>query len=553
MSTQIAPNRAEVAAEARPVVELNPFPTHWRSLGRMFVHHARAKAKSPAMSDSSGTTLSYGDAFLRSIALGRVLAREVGDEKYVGVMVPPSVPGAVTNLALTLLGKIPVNLNYSASQNVIDAAVEQCKIGHVVTSKKLLEKLKLNPKGKVLLLEDLAKKVSKMDKVVAAATAKLVPKGLLPLSLPGLRNFDPETTATVIFTSGSTGDPKGVVLSHRNVMSNIWQFKQVVPLRDEEVVLGILPFFHSFGFTVTIWTVLGLGFHGVYHVDPTDARIIGKLSEEKKATILFASPTFMRGLAKRCGKEQFAAMRMTIVGAEKLKPELAQLIRDNLGVEPLEGYGCTETGPVVAVNIPGEYADVAGPKVIGNKPGTVGRLLPGTSARTVDPETGADLPRGEVGLVHVRGPQVMMGYLDRPDATAKVLQNGWYNTGDLGKLDDDGFLTITDRVSRFSKIGGEMVPHMGVESALLEASGAPEGSLAVTSLPDAKRGERLVVIHTALDLAPAEILRRMADGHVPRLWVPGIEDFVLVDSLPVSGTKLDLRGLRELAKQHLGA
>jgi acyl-[acyl-carrier-protein]-phospholipid O-acyltransferase / long-chain-fatty-acid--[acyl-carrier-protein] ligase len=518
------------------------------------VHQARARSRMTAMVDSTGATLDYGNALLRAVALGRVLAREAGQSRYVGVMVPPTVPGAIVNIALTLWGKIPVNLNYTAGPNMVDSSIDQCGITHVVSSRRALDKFKLTPKGTLVHLEDVAKKVSAIDKVVAATVAKVLPIGLMPTFLPGLRGSSLDEPASVIFTSGSTGDPKGVVLTHRNVLSNVEQIRQFVPLSADEVVLGILPFFHSFGFTVTLWTVLNLGFKGVYHFNPLDARIVGNLCQEHKVTILFASPTFMRGYVHRCDKEQFATVRLPVLGAEKLKPELARDAKEALGIDVMEGYGCTETGPVVAVNLPISKMTPDGRMVPANRLGTVGMPLPDTAIKTVDPDTGAELPQGAVGLVHVKGPQVMAGYLNDPAATAAVLKDGWYNTGDLGAVDDDGFLKITDRLSRFSKIGGEMVPHLKVEAAITEATGAAETAMAVTSLPDPKRGERLVVVYTDLGAEPAEVQRRLNAGSLPRLWVPSSEDFVKVDTLPILGSgKLDLRQLRQLAREGTGS
>lgn len=539
---------------AAPDTPLPPLPSHWRSLGRAFIHQARARWAGEAVLDSTGAKLTFGDTLIRALALGRALSRILGPEPFVGVLVPPSAPGAVTNIALTLRGKIPVNLNFTAGQAVIDSCIDQCGIRRVITSRKVLSKLQLNPKGELILLEDVAKSVSALDKAWAAVVARLVPMGVLGRFVDGLRAEDPEATATVIFTSGSTGDPKGVVLTQKNILSNVHQIDQHVDILPDEVVLGMLPFFHSFGFTVGIWTPLCLGKKVVYHPNPLDARIIGDLCETHKVTLLAGTPTFARGYVQRCRPEQFATVVHMLLGAEKLKPELAKDIRDKLKIEPLEGYGCTELSPVVAVNVRRDMTTRDGRTVFGSKSGTVGRLLPGTAVKTVDPDTGEDLPRGTVGLVHVAGPQVMAGYLNRPEATEKVLKDGWYSTGDLGKLDDDGFLTITDRLSRFSKIGGEMVPHVGVESAIMKLAGVDESVLAVTSLPDPKRGERLLVLHTGLGLTPEDICRRLADGVLPRLWVPDPGDFHQIESIPILGTgKVDLRGVRERAREFQGS
>jgi acyl-[acyl-carrier-protein]-phospholipid O-acyltransferase/long-chain-fatty-acid--[acyl-carrier-protein] ligase len=548
MSVQIT-ERPPVADPALPDVSLAPLPAAWQSLPRAFFDTSRANWSKIGLCDSTGLALTYGSALVRSLALGRALARELGPEPYVGLMVPPSVPAAVANIALLMMGKIPINLNYSASQTVIDAATDQADIKHVVTSRKVIEKVHLTPKGTLVYLEDMPAKVTKLDKIWAATVAKLVPQGLLGSFLPGLKREDLDATATVMFTSGSTGEPKGVVLSHRNILNNVHQIRHHLELDPIDVVaLGILPFFHSFGFTVGIWIILLLGKKAVYHSNPLETKIIGDLCEKHKVTLIAASPTFARHYIQR-KPEQYATLYHLLLGAEKLQPRTAQEIRDKIHIEALEGYGTTEMSPVAAVNVPFDVILPDGRKVPGNRPGTVGRPLPGTAIKTIDPETGSDLPRGAEGMILVKGPQIMKGYLDRPEATAKVLHDGWYNSGDLGYLDPDGFLKITGRLSRFSKIGGEMVPHLGVESALMEAAGVDELALAVTAVPDEKRQERLVVVHAKLPISPADLVKKLNAAGLPKLWIPAAEDFIEVEAVPRLGPggKLDLRRLKEIA------
>ena len=550
MSVESPAQPAAIATAGAPDVLLPPLPPHWRSLPRAFVHAAREYWSREAMTDSTKASASYGMALTRALALGRVLARTLGPEPYVGVMVPPSVPAAVTNLALLLIGKIPINLNYTASQTVIDAAVRQCGLRHTITSHKVVERAKLTPEGALLYLEDFPEQVTKLDKAWAALVARFAPIAAMGSFLPGLKADNLDATATIIFTSGSTGDPKGVLLSHRNILSNVHQVNTHLRLLPEEVVLGILPMFHSFGFTVTIWTVLLLGKKAVYHFNPLDSKIVCDLVEKHKVTMLVGTPTFMRHYAQKAKPGQLSTLHHLLLGAEKLKPELAKEIVEKTGVTPLEGYGTTELSPTVAVNAPFAMTLPDGRTVDGNRPGTVGRVLPGTAIRTIGIEEGETLPRGTEGMIQVKGPQVMVGYLDRPEATAKVLVDGWYTTGDIGYHDADGFLHITDRLSRFSKIGGEMVPHVGIESALMKAAGVDESAVAVTSVPDAKRGERLVVLHTPWDISPAEACRRLAEAQVPRLWIPGVDDFVAIEAIPILGTgKVDLRKLREIAAE----
>jgi acyl-[acyl-carrier-protein]-phospholipid O-acyltransferase/long-chain-fatty-acid--[acyl-carrier-protein] ligase len=503
------------------------------------------------MADSTGASLSYRDVLLRAVVLGRLLRGTVGPAPYVGLLLPPLVPTAIANLALTLIGKIPVNLNYTASQALVDSSIQQCGITHVLTSRRVIDRFGITPKATLLFLEDLPGQVTRLEKVIGAVVARLVPIAQLGRFLPGLNGDHLDQTATVVFTSGSTGDPKGVVLSNRNVLSNVHQVNHHIGLLPDESILGILPFFHSFGFTVTIWIALCLGKRVAYHFSPLDARIVGELVEAHKLSMLIATPTFMRTYLKKCEPKQFASLVHILLGAEKVPPRLSREIRTAIGIEPLEGYGTTELSPVVSLNVPEEVTLPDGRRVSGNHLGTVGRLLPGTEVKTVDPDSGEDLPPRATGLILVRGPQVMVGYLNRPDATAKVVKNGWYNTGDLGFIDDEGFLHITDRLSRFSKIGGEMVPHMGVESAIQEVLGAVDPCVAVTALPDPKRGERLFVLYTPeMTPTPQEVVRRLQGTDMPRLWIPSSDDFIAVEQIPMLGQgKVDLKGLKEVASE----
>jgi acyl-[acyl-carrier-protein]-phospholipid O-acyltransferase/long-chain-fatty-acid--[acyl-carrier-protein] ligase len=381
--------------------------------------------------------------------------------------------------------------------------------------------------------------------------AKLAPLSLLTAVRPGI-GPSLDKTATVMFTSGSTGDPKGVVLSHRNILSNVHQMNTQLALLPEEVLLGILPFFHSFGYTVGIWTAILLGKRVVYHHSPLDSKIIADLIQKQGVTLVASSPTFFRNYMERAKPGQLDSLVHILLGAERLKPELAAEIKAKLNREPMEGYGCTELSPVVSVNALTDLTTRDGRKIYGCRPGTTGTPLPGTAIKTTDPETGADLPRGTEGVVWVKGPQVMMGYLNKPEATAKVLKDGWYCTGDLGYQDTDGFLKLTGRLSRFAKIGGEMVPLEGVEAAIQEAAGVGEAAVAVTTVPDAKRGERLAVLYTDLGMTPEEVAQKLVAGSLPKLWVPSARDFVHVDELPCLGVgKRDLRRLKEMAAERL--
>ena len=323
------------------------------------------------------------------------------------------------------------------------------------------------------------------------------------------------------------------MLSHHNIRSNLDGMSQVFTVTRQDRILGILPFFHSFGFTGTLWLPLVTGMGAVYHPNPLDSRVIGGLAARFRATILLATPTFLQGYVRRCNPEDFGSLRYVMVGAEKLSDRLSAAFEDRFGIRPMEGYGCTECSPIVTVNVrdfraPGFYQ-------VGQKRGRIGHPLPGISVRIVDPDTGAPLPVGSAGLLLIKGPNIMQGYLNRPEKTAEVLKDGWYTTGDLAALDSDGFLTITDRLSRFSKIGGEMVPHVKVEEALQSLLGSPETQFAVTGVPDERKGERLVVLHTLPEEKLKEVQTGLAGSGLPNLWVPRPNAFLQGGKDPGAG------------------
>ena len=466
----------------------------------------------------------------------------------VGILLPPSIPGALVNWAALLLGKVPINLNYTTSSESLASCAQQCELKTVVTSRLFLEKVSIQPPGEIIYVEDLAESARTTEKLAAFLAAKLLPLKLLELFLGVSRPPSLDDTATIIFSSGSTGEPKGVVLSHFNLASNVEQLEQVFHLHNGDRILGILPFFHSFGFTGTLCLPPLAGIGVVFHVSPLDAQVIGALVSKYSVTMLLSTPTFLNSYARRCPPEAFGSLRIVMAGAEKLADRVAQSFEDHFGIRPLEGYGCTECSPVVAVNTYDFRAAYF--RQIGAKRGTIGHPLPGVGIRIIDTESGEVLPPDKPGLLLVRGPNVMVGYLNRPEKTADVLKDGWYNTGDVATVDEDGFLRITDRLSRFSKIGGEMVPHVKIEEKLHDLLSVDGQVLAVTAIPDEKKGERLVVIHTLSEDLLREVLERLSKSDLPALWKPRPDQFVYVEQLPYLGTgKLDLRRLRELAQQ----
>jgi acyl-[acyl-carrier-protein]-phospholipid O-acyltransferase/long-chain-fatty-acid--[acyl-carrier-protein] ligase len=518
------------------------------TLPRQFLRNCRRVGHRPKVADSTGVAMTGSQLLLRTLILRRVLVRQIlaADETYVGLLLPPSVGAIVANAALPLARRIPVNLNYTMASKLVNNCISQCGIRHVITSRRIMEKFKLDLDAELVYLEDFRERVGLVDKLAAAVQSKL-PLGMLERRL-GIADVSGDDLLTIMFTSGSTGDPKGVMLSHDNVASQIKAIQEAVHLIDDDVAIGVLPFFHSYGYTATMWTVLALTPQGVYHFDPRDAHQVGKLCAEHGVTVFMATPTFLRIYLRRVEAEQFRSLNTVFGAAEKLPKELSDAFQAKFGMRPYEAYGCTELSPLVAVNVPPERN--RDPQKPSAREGTVGRPIPGVKAKCVHLESGADLPPGESGMLLVTGPNVMKGYFQRPDLTAKVIRDGWYVTGDLAKIDSDGFIEITGRESRFSKIGGEMVPHVKIEEALQAILGGDEDHLkaVVTAVPDPFKGERLVVMHTRIEKSPQQVCKDLAAAGLPNLWIPGVDSFCELPEIPVLGTgKLDLKALKDLA------
>ena len=518
---------------------------HMRTLHHGLIHTAHRSPFRFAMGDKRRPRMKWGGVLLSAIFLARRLRATWAGQEMVGILLPPSIPGALVNYAAMLAGKIPVNLNYTLSDEALASCTTQCNIQTVISTKLLLDRIPLKIPCKTVLLEQAAAN-SHFGEKMAALALWFCPGWLIERAVAQRPATSLDDVATVIFSSGSTGEPKGVMLTHYNIAANIEQALQVFMFERRDFMLGILPFFHSFGFTDTLWLPAQIGVGVIFHPSPLDTDAIGELVRDYRVTFLISTPTFLQHYLRRCSPEDFASLRYVIVGAEKLPAPLAEAFEKRFGIAPLEGYGVTECSPVIAVNT----RDFSAPGVrqSGSKPSSVGRPLPAISVRIVDPDTSAPLPLETPGMLLVRGPNVMQGYLGLPEKTAEALSDGWYVTGDIVSEDEDGFLTITDRLSRFSKIGGEMVPHLKVEEELQHLSGASEQSFAVTGVPDEKKGERLVVLHT---LSPEQLdatLAKLSGAALPNLWTPRPHQFFHVEELPRLGTgKLDLRQVRALA------
>ena len=339
------------------------------------------------------------------------------------------------------------------------------------------------------------------------------------------------------------------MLSQFNLLANIEQCGEVIALDESQRLLGILPFFHSFGFMVTVCLPSVLGTGVVFYPNPLDARGVGATVREHEVTVMLATATFLQIYLRGTAPEDFGSLKLIVTGAEKFPERLAAAFEERFGLRPFEGYGCTECAPAVAVNS-WDYR-AAGFYQVGGKHGKIGQPVPGMCVRIAEadnPWSGKVLPPGESGMLLVRGPNIMLGYLGQPEKTAEVLRDGWYCTGDIARLDADGFLQITGRLNRFSKIGGEMVPHLKVEEQLQELAGVAGVAFVVIGVPDEKKGERLVVLHQLPEADLPVLLEKFAASDLPNLWKPKADAFYRVESFPMLGTgKLDLRGVKEMA------
>ncbi len=514
---------ATAAGMRQRVLELGAEASTDNTLAQGFVRAARRSWSSVALADSTGRSLSYGETLTAALLMRSWLKSRA---ECVGLMFPASVGGAIANLGVTLAGKTAVNLNFTAGEENLRHAVRACGIDTVLSSREFLEKAKLPEPPGVVFIEDVMAGFTPWQKFGAALAARLIP----------VKSVRADDCAAILFSSGSTGTPKGVMLSHRNIVMNAQAAAAVFSVDRRDSILGVLPFFHSFGYTYTLWFPLLNGFKAVFHANPLDAGTIGEMAAAHRPTLLVSTPTFCLSYLRKCRREQFASIRHLLVGAEKLQPKLAAAFEDKFGIELLEGYGCTEMGPAVSVNLG------SGPR----RAGSVGRPLPNVAVRIVDPSTMAPVGEGNTGLVLVNGPGRMLGYLNDTERTAQSLHEGYYVTGDLGCVDSEGFLHIVDRLARFSKIAGEMVPHGKIEEVLREVPGS--GSCVVTGVPDERRGERLEVVYTG-NTAPTEMIQHLESCGLPALWIPKRDQFHRVDAIPLLGSgKVDLVAVRKMAE-----
>jgi acyl-[acyl-carrier-protein]-phospholipid O-acyltransferase/long-chain-fatty-acid--[acyl-carrier-protein] ligase len=534
---------SEGAFQARPELRSH--------LGYESIRGLRKRFFAPIITDAyaANRSLKGGQLLAVGIVLSQWLKTNVS-EKRVGIVLPPGLGATIANLGVVLANKIPVNLNFTAGRAANESAIARAGIRRLITAPAMVEQIKDFPWPE--------------DRIDLASLLKSFPPrqlkrwGILALLSPtpvlgrwlGLPTHGDRDECSMLFTSGSAGEPKGVVLTHRNLIANVAQIGAVLAQLDIDSILGSLPVFHSFGFTVTLWWPILGGPHVVTYPSPLDTPKLIETIERHQVELLISTPTFLRAFLRKATPGQLRSLKMVVTGAEKLPLELIREFEEKFGIKICEGYGMTEASPVIACNLPDAPPSPMNPGgVLGRKVGSVGRMLPGITAGIRDPETGRELSIFESGMLWLRGANLFEHYLNDPERTADVLKDGWYKTGDVGRLDEDGFLFIEGRMSRFSKIAGEMVPHLTLEQKIAEAWAQPgekEGpSVVVLGVPDEKKGESLVLL-TTLFIDPADLRKRLLNLGLPALWVPRVVKHV--DALPLLATgKLDLRACQQLA------
>ncbi len=523
------------------------------SLGRMLLAGFKKHGSTGAVIDGlDGSTTSYAKVFAAAAALAGLIKKET-QQPRIGIALPPGKGGLVANMAAVLAGKIPVNFNFTAGKDAVESAMRQSGIDRFLTADTFVRKVQSFPWPPTKQLMFLERILPQMQpKIIQWLIAfKLLPTSILAKML-GLSSEGGDEEAALLFTSGSSGEPKGVALSHRNIVSNVTQFALRLALPPEDKILGSLPLFHSLGGTVTLWFPIMQGHPLVTYPSPLEVTKLAELVEQHRVALMLTTPTFLRGYLKRVKVEQLASLKLIVTGAEKLPPNLEEEFLKKFGKPVMEGYGLTETTPATNFNLP-EPESSPWPALPVRRVGSVGQLLPGLAVKITDPTTDVPLTVNQSGMIWFKGPNVFKGYLKQPRKSEEVLKDDWFRTGDIGRLDEDGFLYIEGRLSRFSKIGGEMVPHETVEEHITRAfhlESESERKIAVVGVPDDDKGEALVLLSTiASEAVKQEIIQlryTLLEQGVPSLWIP--KRIVRVEQIPVLASgKLDIKGCEKLA------
>ena len=505
-----------------------------------------------AVADIEGIEISH-KKFLTGVLLFSKKIESYSPEQNIGLLLPSSGGGAIASIAILSLGKTLVNLNFTAGKKALSSAAKQAEVKHIYTSRKFLDKMSergMNlesyfPESKLLMLEDIKEEISTLSRISTLLKAIILPVSMIQKSY--FKNVSMNDTAAILFSSGSEGSPKGVELSHSNIAANAKQAAIELGAVESDVIMSTLPTFHAFGFAITTLMPLSEGIPIVCHADPKDVSTIASGIQKYSGTILVGTPTFLRmyTISKKVTPESIQSLRLVVAGAEKLRSEVRDGFEAKFKMSVYEGYGTTETSPGASVNLP----DIQSPFKLRNRPGTVGKAFSGTEFRIVDPDSLDPITTGQDGLILIGGPQIMKGYLKMPEKTAEVIEliDGyrWYRTGDKGHLDEDGFLTIVDRYSRFAKIGGEMISLTTVEEEILEVCNDKDLEIAATCLPDQRKGEKIVILATN-NLDKNQLKKLLSDAKVNPLYYPA--QVLMVEEIPKLGSgKTDFGATKKIA------
>ena len=504
---------------------------------------------------ASDTELSFDRVLAAAIAFAQEI-KQLTKKKRVGIILPPGSGGMIANLAVLFAGKVPVNINFTASHDAIKSSIRQADLDKFITADPFVRKVSSfpwPPNRDLIFVERSLPKLKKSATRWCLLT-KILPVSIL-VKLLGLESSSGEDEAVLLFTSGSSGEPKGVPLSHKNVLANVCQFGSRINLGHDTKILGCLPLFHSFGSTVTLWYPCIEGINLVTYTSPLETKRLAELIEMHQVNMLLSTPTFLRGYMRRVKPEQLKSLDFVVTGAEKLPESLATSFQEKFGILPMEGYGLTETAPATNINLPSPQQEGDIPVIEGNCFGSVGKFLPGMAMKLTNPATGEPCPVDEQGTIWLRGANIFSGYLNDEKKTKEVITDGWFNTGDIGRLDENGFLFIEGRLSRFSKIAGEMVPHETVEAAVTKALGLDqetERKIAVVGIPDEQKGEAIALLSTicgeTLEQECIDLRYKLMDKGLPSLWCPKI--FIPIDEIPILASgKLDIKACQEYANQ----
>ena len=497
--------------------------------------------------------------FDKILAAAIVLSKHVKaatQKNRVGIILPPGAGAMIANLAVLFAGKVPVNLNFTAGRSSVESAIKQAELDHYLTADLFVRKLQTFPWPPNKQLTFLERLLPQLKSSIARwmLLSKILPSSVIA-SMLGIPKKGGDKEALLLFTSGSSGEPKGVALTHRNLMANVCQFGSRLNLKTNDKILGCLPLFHSFGCTVSLFYPLIEGLSVVTYPNPIETKKLGELIQKNRITLLISTPTFLRGYLKGVNPEMLASLKLVVTGAEKLPKAVAESFEARFGKKVYEGYGLTETSPASNVNLPDPEPAGDGARFAPSyRFGSVGQLLAGMAVRITDPESDEPLSIHQSGMVWFKGANVFNGYLKNPKKTEEVIKDGWFRTGDIGRMDSDGFLYIEGRISRFSKVGGEMVPHETVEEALVKAlnlEGESTRRIAVVGVPDIDKGEAIVLLTTlpggSVQQEILDLRYKLIDRGMPPLWIP--KKMVRVQEIPVLASgKLDVKGCEKLAR-----